>query len=626
MDALEGNNQPQINNSPTDQDYNLKSENENINNLSRIKPENLYFDIQNPLIKSLIEFGYEPRLSKRLVYILHPANINQALEFLSERNGTIQHYFFENSIEVDKCFICEKGREQHLIKRNLYNLNKSENSSITESYLSKSTKIKDYSINIEKIIENKICTICEEEYEQSNYTTLEKCKHSFCKSCWINYLIVNINEKKLIKIKCMESSCNEILSENFIYALINDNNELILQFNENKLRQEILENPRKKFCPFPDCNSYARRNNKKENTVKCGNGHSFCFYCLKESHEGKCGKELDEKMEEFAKKKFIKKCPKCNIWSEKISGCNHITCIECGYQWCWLCNEKYDEMHYEKGKCKGFQFFKPTNEKDIQLAFEGKIRIEDYMSDIGDDFDIDNNFPNQLNRNNRNIFNREIIIFGPIKKIAMILLFLWFGIIFTIICESGRFLRKIGNGMRKYYNFFYGMNFLIYIVLGFILFIFQIYINIIILIMIIINNYLIDFYNTFYRMLRKIKNLSVMEEYNDIIMANIYKFITFFLSLLFGCFFWVLKFYGYHDLFHFLEKRQKIIMQKIVIFSFMFILFLIIVFFYPYSIVLNIIGIVEEINRRDFSRLQDHIQELIRGIFHFSECWWLPYL
>ena len=58
----------------------------------------------------------------------------------------------------------------------------------------------------------------------------------------------------------------------------------------------------------------------------------------------------------------------------------------------------------------------------------------------------------------------------------------------------------------------------------------------------------------------------------------------------------------------------------------MFILFLIIVFFYPYSIVLNIIGIVEEINRRDFSRLQDHIQELIRGIFHFSECWWLPYL
>ena len=378
MRSFERNNIPEIVN--VFQDYNINSENENISNLSSIKSNISFSEIQNPLINKLIEFGYESKISKRLIYILHPANIEQAIEYLSEENGIIQHYFFQNSIQNDKCFICGKGREQHLIRINndMQSINsfnfikKDDNNSINDSYLSKSIKIKDYSINIEKEIGNKICSICEEEYNQSNYTTLEKCSHSFCKSCWINYLLVNINEKKIIKIKCMESSCEEILPENFIYKLIYNNNELISQFNENKLRQEILDNPRKKFCPYPDCNSYARRNNKKENIVKCENGHEFCFYCLKEPHEGKnCGKELDEKMEEFAKKKFIKKCPSCKIWSEKISGCNHMTCIECGYQWCWLCNEKYDETHYEKGKCKGFQFFKPKNGKDIQLAFEG---------------------------------------------------------------------------------------------------------------------------------------------------------------------------------------------------------------------------------------------------------------
>ena len=75
------------------------------------------------------------------------------------------------------------------------------------------------------------------------------------------------------------------------------------------------------------------------------------------------------------KKKFIKKCPKCGIWTEKNDGCNHITCIECNYQWCWLCNQKYTSGHYSYGKCSGFQFFKPKNEKQIQLAFKGKIKL-----------------------------------------------------------------------------------------------------------------------------------------------------------------------------------------------------------------------------------------------------------
>ena len=71
----------------------------------------------------------------------------------------------------------------------------------------------------------------------------------------------------------------------------------------------------------------------------------------------------------------MKKCPNCSIITEKTAGCNHITCSKGNFQWCWLCNKKYSYAHYQQGKCRGYQFFKPKDEYDIKLAFEGKIKL-----------------------------------------------------------------------------------------------------------------------------------------------------------------------------------------------------------------------------------------------------------
>jgi len=38
--------------------------------------------------------------------------------------------------------------------------------------------------------------------------------------------------------------------------LLNNNNELIKKYNKYKLEYEILNNPNKKSCPFPNCDSY----------------------------------------------------------------------------------------------------------------------------------------------------------------------------------------------------------------------------------------------------------------------------------------------------------------------------------------------------------------------------------
>ena len=55
----------------------------------------------------------------------------------------------------------------------------------------------------------------------------------------------------------------------------------------------------------------------------------------------------------------MKYCPKCRARTEKISGCNHITCPRCNFNWCWLCRSCHYDEHYNDFNlfgCPGGQF------------------------------------------------------------------------------------------------------------------------------------------------------------------------------------------------------------------------------------------------------------------------------
>ena len=606
----------------------------------------------------LLDFGYDYKLCKKLISYLNPRNVEQAIDYLSIENGIIQHLFIEDLDNENKCKICEKTREEHLInnlnfpsfnlndninnsiesqrnslktisnsiesKNNSYTINEertSENISISkknksksknENYISKSISMKEISITIGET-EKRICPICDNEYLKSNQTQLNNCFHTFCKTCWFTYIKNSIIEKKQIKIKCMDHLCTVILSEKFIYTIIKNDKNLIKQFNENKLREEILSNPNKKFCPYPNCNSYARRKDKNEKKVKCENGHLFCFYCLKEPHDNKeCTRELDEKMEEYAKKKFIKKCSNCGCWTEKNEGCNHITCIECNYQWCWLCNNKYTSDHYTIGKCKGFQFFKPKNENEIQLAFEGKIQLRDdermdfmYINDF-DFFERQNRFELRYH-----IYNRER--FSYFSKFKIYYTFFNFGTIIIIICESGKYLKKVkcNNSsiviLTSCYFFFV-------ILFGFCNFFIQIFFNLLIFIrlgfMIGIN----IFYEEFDSLTTKIRNCNVFTDYGSSFLNALFSLSSAIFTIFFGCSFWIIKYITWKSYCHFdLNKDTN---KKIYFRFYILTIFIINFSIYPLTILLNFIGIIEErIRNDDYSFFVSHIEDVVTGYY-----------
>jgi len=53
-----------------------------------------------------------------------------------------------------------------------------------------------------------------------------------------------------------------------------------------------------------------------------------------------------------------KKCPCCGVFINKFDGCNHITCVYCKFEWCWICEQEFLPDHYFDTKCKGLQFTK----------------------------------------------------------------------------------------------------------------------------------------------------------------------------------------------------------------------------------------------------------------------------
>ena len=126
---------------------------------------------------------------------------------------------------------------------------------------------------------------------------------------------------------------------------------------KNKTKEIVLSNPDLMFCPIVNCEGYCNKKTNKKFNI-CNRGHKFCPTCGELYHKnGKCKDEekVDELFDQYYKKYKLKNCPYCKIITFKNGGCNHIKCLYCGKNWCWLCNELFEttEEHYGniKSKC-----------------------------------------------------------------------------------------------------------------------------------------------------------------------------------------------------------------------------------------------------------------------------------
>ncbi|CAD8113857.1 unnamed protein product [Paramecium sonneborni] len=194
------------------------------------------------------------------------------------------------------------------------------------------------------------CGICLGEYQDKQKAL--NCRHEFCKQCLQNYLDNKINNGQVLEIECPQQKCDNYFNDEIIKSLVNDEQ---YQKYEKFKRQKLLDRDETvRWCVRPGCDKYIKGKSLLSNTVKCECGQEICYECRREDHPGMtCEEALDKYYEQTLKQLVIQRCPKCKAPIQKKEGCNHMTCYQCRFQFCWLCKARYTRMHYDSDNCFG---------------------------------------------------------------------------------------------------------------------------------------------------------------------------------------------------------------------------------------------------------------------------------
>ena len=433
-------------------------ENELDNILETNEGQNIKADIE-----TLSIMGFDKKMINKVYILLRPANIERAIDYMTEFDGIYQHNFIANNNPKQKnlCFICKKAKQFHLdyIPENLlnedFNFNQNNNN---QDNIDINNNIFE---NNQKNNYNDECEVCYEDIDKENKDLNEiPCGHLFCTNCWFNYLKSLIIEAKVDDIKCMDHECKEHISDEFILKHISNKENLVEKFNKFKKRAEIIKDKNKKICPNPNCDSFLQKS-KDTLYVECQNGHKYCFECLQPPHGNKsCDYQIEKQFMNWMKGKRVKRCPRCQIYTEKNEGCNHMTCVCCKYQWCWLCEKQYNYGHYDSGTCAGHQFTKANYLSEIKQG-KNEVRIRNIRNSInGNYFGLHKIFTCVFKPVERQIEFNELS-----KKYLLMIVFWFFGVwmiyFYNIFGYFDDKLPELGDGFPMFFSFFIALGILV---------------------------------------------------------------------------------------------------------------------------------------------------------------------
>ena len=110
-------------------------------------------------------------------------------------------------------------------------------------------------------------------------------------------------------------------------------------------------------CPDKHCKGLVYLDSfpmfaRKVGCLKCR--IEVCSSCREQWHEGiKCSKEDGTELKWDAIgnpiQSKVSRCPGCKAPFEKISGCPHMNCMICKYEWCWNCGSNWRSPIHKGG-------------------------------------------------------------------------------------------------------------------------------------------------------------------------------------------------------------------------------------------------------------------------------------
>jgi len=232
------------------------------------------------------------------------------------------------------------------------------------------------------------CEICYEENTADKMMAMP-CGHEFCRICWHGFIECSINSgPSCVCMTCPQAGCNEVVTEEEVASCAPD---LLPKFESYQLRSFVEMNGMMRWCPGPGCNRVAMSKSGFHGIATCdGCCTSFCLRCGSEPHAPASCKELarwNEKCRnESETANWIlantKPCPKCSSRIEKNNGCNHMTCQQCKYEFCWICLAAWSEHGQNTGgyyRCNKYDPNTSAGDNDQSDAARAKRELDKYL-------------------------------------------------------------------------------------------------------------------------------------------------------------------------------------------------------------------------------------------------------
>ncbi|XP_040579464.1 potential E3 ubiquitin-protein ligase ariadne-2 [Lepeophtheirus salmonis] len=187
----------------------------------------------------------------------------------------------------------------------------------------------------------RICEVCTDK-SSGIFSRLPHCNHSFCDNCWALHFETQIILGLSTGLSCMD--CDNLATEDFILSHLKCSPRE--KFKKHSFQDYVRSHPLLRFCPGLNCKYLIKAKVPLAKRIICTHCKtSFCFMCGLDYHAPtdcetikrwltKCADDSETANYISA---HTKDCPKCNICIEKNGGCNHMQCVNCKHDFCWMC-------------------------------------------------------------------------------------------------------------------------------------------------------------------------------------------------------------------------------------------------------------------------------------------------
>lgn len=199
------------------------------------------------------------------------------------------------------------------------------------------------------LLESHECLLCFDEKEGDEFIALECCGQAYCKECLGDLVETHVKEKNVRGLRC--PACSSEMHPSVVLKLLPEGVEA------EEWEAVVLEKSLQTMGDIRYCMRCENVVVLDEGLGRCPHCfYTFCGKCLQAYHPGIECNEADRSADAVNEAKSIAlmrflgvQCPVCNIFVEKSSGCNKMTCTNCYAIFCFRCGDRIEGYSHFNG-------------------------------------------------------------------------------------------------------------------------------------------------------------------------------------------------------------------------------------------------------------------------------------